>query len=215
MALGSIMNLFVPKNKVFFTLFENLTATNLEMSEVFVQCVAEKDLDKRTEFIKKIEDLEHANDETTHQIFLELGKNFITPLDREDIHALASSVDDVSDYICGAARILNTYNIQDLDASCLKLADCIHRASKDLKIAVVELRNLKNVKSISEACIRINSIENEADYAFEMAMSNLFENEKDVVRILKMKDLYENMERSTDKCEDAANVIESIIVKYA
>jgi uncharacterized protein len=215
MALSSIMNLFVPKNRIFFTLFEKLTATNLTMSEVFVQCVSERDLDKRTDLIKQIEDLEHQNDETTHTIFLELGKNFITPLDREDIHSLASSIDDVSDYICGAARILNTYNIQDLDASCIKLAECINRASKDLKTAVDELRNLKNIKSISDSCIRINSIENEADHAFEMAMSNLFENEKDVVRILKMKDLYANMELSTDKCEDAANVIESIIVKYA
>ncbi len=215
MALGSIMNLFVPKNKIFFTLFENLTSINLEMSELLVQCMNEKDLEKRLVVIKKIEDLEHQNDEHTHQIFVELGKNFITPLDREDIHALASSIDDVSDYINGAARLLNTYNITNVSQRACELAECIHRGNKELKVAVSDLRNLKNVRLIADSCIKINSIENEADNIFEHAMNELFENEKDVVRILKLKDLYTNMELCTDKLEDAANVIESIIVKYA
>jgi uncharacterized protein len=212
MALGSIMNLFVPKNKVFFTLFENLTATTEKMSEVFVSCINEKNMDNRSDMIKQIEDLEHVNDEFTHQIFIELGKNFITPLDREDIHALATSIDDISDYINGAARLLNTYNIKELPISAYDMATCIHRGVKELKVAVNGLRNLR---AIVDSCIKINSIENEADYIFEKAMSDLFENEKDVVKILKLKDLYNNMEMSTDKCEDAANVIESIIVKYA
>jgi uncharacterized protein len=215
MALGSIMNLFVPKNKIFFTLFENLTATTEKMSELFVSCINEKDLNKRSDIIKNIEELEHVNDEFTHQIFIELGKNFITPLDREDIHALATSIDDISDYINGAARLLNTYNITELPASSYDMATCIHRGVKELKVAVNGLRNLKNVRVIADSCIKINSIENEADYIFEKAMSDLFENEKNVVTILKLKDLYNNMEMSTDKCEDAANVIESIIVKYA
>ncbi|MFM2191922.1 MAG: hypothetical protein RLZZ118_879 [Bacteroidota bacterium] len=215
MALGSIMNLFVPKNKVFFTLFENLTETTLKMSDIFVNCINEKDLSKRSDLIKQIEDLEHVNDEFTHQIFLELGRNFITPLDREDIHELASSIDDISDYINAAARLLNTYNIIEVPTSAYDLAQCIHRGVKELQVAVSDLRNLKNVRQIADSCIKINSIENEADYIFEKAMSDLFENENDVVRILKLKDLYNNMEMSTDKCEDAANVIESIIVKYA
>jgi uncharacterized protein len=215
MALGSIMNLFVPKNKIFFTLFENLTETTLTMSEAFVTCINETDLAKRLELIKQIADWEHVNDEYTHQIFLELGRNFITPLDREDIHALATSIDDISDYINGAARLLNTYNITNLPSSANDLASCIYRGVKELKVAVSDLRNLKNVRQIADSCIKINSIENEADYIFEKAMSDLFENEKDVVTILKLKDLYNEMELSTDKCEDAANVIESIIIKYA
>jgi uncharacterized protein len=215
MALGSIMNLFVPKNKIFFTLFENLTSINEEMSALLVSCMNEKNLEARLSIIKQIEDLEHKNDEHTHQIFLELGRNFITPLDREDIHALASSIDDVSDYINGAARLLNTYNIDNVPVRACELAECIHRGCKELKIAVSDLRNLKNVRAIADSCIKINSIENEADNIFEHAMNELFENEKEVVRILKLKDLYTNMEMSTDKLEDAANVIESIIVKYA
>jgi uncharacterized protein len=215
MALGSIMNLFVPKNKVFFTLFENLTDTLENMSQLFVNCISEKDTDKRFELIKQIEHLEHKNDEFTHQIFVELGKNFITPLDREDIHALATSLDDISDYINAAARLLNTYNLHDLPHSASDMTDCIYRGVKELKVAVSDLRNLKNVRAIADSCIRINSIENEADYIYEKAISDLFENEKDVVRILKLKDLFSNMEMSTDKCEDAANTIESIIVKYA
>jgi len=215
MTIDSIMNLFVPKNKVFFTLFENLTDTTEKMSDVFAKCIIEKDIDKRDALIEQIEDFEHENDEFTHQIFVELGRNFITPLDREDIHALATSIDDVSDYINGAARLLKTYSIYEVPQSAYDLAICIHKGTKELKVAVSGLRNLKSIREIADSCIKINSIENEADIIFEQAMSDLFENEKDVVTILKLKDLFNNMEMSTDKCEDAANVIESIIIKYA
>ncbi len=215
MAINNILSIFLPKDKVFYTLFEKTAENVSEMGKKFKAFVYETDPNLRFQISKEIEELEHKNDEITHQIFQELGRNFITPLDREDIHALATSIDDVSDYINGAARLLKTYSIYEVPQSAYDLAICIHKGTKELKVAVSGLRNLKSIREIADSCIKINSIENEADIIFEQAMSDLFENEKDVVTILKLKDLFNNMEMSTDKCEDAANVIESIIIKYA
>ena len=104
MALNSFLKIFMPKNKVFYELFESVADNAAKMSTLLRGVVAEADFDKRTAVINQIEDLEHANDELTHSIFTELGRNFITPFDREDIHYLASSLDDIADYIYAAAK---------------------------------------------------------------------------------------------------------------
>ena len=105
--------------------------------------------------------------------------------------------------------------MDDLDRSIIELSNCIHMSASEVRKAVKGLRDLKNIKELTDSCIKINSIESQADYIYESSMSNLFENETDVVKILKHKDLLRNLELVTDKCEDAANVIESIVIKYA
>jgi uncharacterized protein len=215
MGLQNILQAFVPKNKIFFELFDKHVDNTYMMSEKLVDVVSEGNHSKRTELIADIHKLEHENDEHTHQLFLELGKNFITPLDREDIHALVTSLDDICDEIHGSARLIQTYNMHDLDRSISELANCIHLSTAEVRKAVKGLRDLKNIKDLTDSCIKVNSLESQADYIYESSMSNLFENEKDVVKILKHKDLLRNLELVTDKCEDAANVIESIVIKYA
>jgi predicted phosphate transport protein (TIGR00153 family) len=216
MSLNSIFQYFVPKDKkVFFPLFEHAASNVVTMATVLVETVNSNNAVTREDLIKQIDKLENKGDEITHQIHLELGKNFITPFDREDIHALASAIDDVADNIQGAANRMSLYRIDDFNADIKKLSELILQACTDLEKAVKELKDLKNVRKIADSCIRINSVENQADYVFDRAVADLFLYEKDAIRLIKYKEILSSLETATDMCEDAANVMESILVKNA
>ncbi|HNA18742.1 MAG TPA: DUF47 family protein [Chitinophagaceae bacterium] len=205
----------MPKSKIFNELFEKVAANVSLMSDKLRELVGEADFDKRAALITQIEDLEHANDDLTHNIFTELGRNFITPFDREDIHYLATSLDDIADYIYSSAKKINFYRVNPNDIGFQKLAEVIQMSAAELKSAVGQLRNMKNLKSITESLVRVNSYENQADDLFDMSIERLFETEPDAKEVIKKREIYQVMELATDKCEDAANVIESIIIKYA
>lgn len=215
MGLNSIMKIFMPKDRVFYTLFEQVADTMSKMGKVLKEVVKEPDYDKRAGLISQIEDLEHVNDDFTHQIFTELGRNFITPFDREDIHYLATSLDDVCDYIFATAKKINFYKVNPNDQGIQKMADLIEQGSEQIRTAVHELRNMRDMRKITEALVKVNSIENQADDIFDLSIERLFETEPDAKEVIKKREIYQVMEIVTDKCEDAANVIESIIIKYA
>ncbi|MDQ6901709.1 MAG: DUF47 family protein [Bacteroidota bacterium] len=215
MAINSILKFFLPKDKVFFVLFESVAETVTLMAARLKDVIHEKDFGKRAMIIKEIEDLEHVNDDYTHRIFTELGRNFITPFDREDIHYLASSLDDICDYIFSSVKKINIYKVNPDEAGFLKMADLIVSSCNEVQKAVVELRDMKNLRKITDAMVLINSIENQADDIFDMSIEKLFENEPDAKEVIKKREIYQAMEIVTDKCEDVANVIESIIIKYA
>ena len=214
--MAGILSYFLPKDKVFYSLFEK-ASDNLELiAQQLLQLVHESDYNKRAVIIEKMRDIEHHNDNITHEIFIELGKNFITPFDREDIHALASALDDIADYIYASGKKINFYNIDPIsDQGIQKTAAAINDAVVAVKAAVMELRNLKNTQKIIECVIKINSIENNADNIFDMSIEKLFNSDVDAKELIKRRELYMVMETATDKCEDAGNVIESIVVKYA
>jgi len=215
MSLNSIFQYFVPKDKKFFPLFEQAGSNLIEMSKLLKEAVNASDAEKRKEIVRKIEDLEHKGDNITHQIHLELGKNFITPFDREDIHALASSLDDVADFINGASNKMDLYKVQKATEPMIEMADLIVEATDHVAKAIFELKDLKNIRNITDSCVRINSVENKADYIFDKAVADLFEFEKDAITLIKHKEVLSAMEEATDKCEDVANVLESILVKNA
>ena len=215
----STMNIFAkllaPKNKIFYELFEKSADNVKMMGHLLTQVVGEPDFDKRQGIISQMEDVEHANDELTHLLFTELGRNFITPFDREDIHYLASALDDVADYIFATAKKINFYRVNPNDIGMQKLSEIILQSCNEVRKAVGELRNMKNMRLITESLVKINSLENEADDIFDMSIERLFATEPDAKEVIKKREIYQVMETATDKCEDAANVIESIIVKYA
>lgn len=215
MSLNSIFQYFLPKDKKFFPLFESASSNLITLSNYLLEAVNATDIEHRNELIKKIDDLEHRGDEITHEIFLELSKNFITPFDREDIHALASAIDDVADYIHGSANRMLLYNLNHTTDPIKKLAELISQGCKDIDKAVKELKDLKHIRNVTDSCVRINSMENQADYVFDMAVADLFKNETNAIELFKMKEILSALETATDKCEDAANVMESIIVKHA
>lgn len=216
MSLNSIFQYFVPKDKkIFFPLFEQAASNVVTIATVLVEAVNSANPTTREELYKQIDKLENKGDELTHQIYLELGKNFITPFDREDIHALATAIDDVADNIQGAANRMSLYRIDEFNDHIRKLSDLILQGSIDLEKAVRGLRDLRNVRNIADSCIRINSIENQADYVFDRAVADLFLYEKDAIKLIKYKEILAALETATDMCEDAANVMESILVKNA
>jgi hypothetical protein len=215
MASG-IFKFFLPKDKVFYTLFESASSNLETLAKNLVQVVHESDYNKRAAIIKEMEDLEHQNDHLTHEIFVELGKNFITPFDREDIHSLATALDDIADTIYASAKKINFYRIEPTtDSGIQKSADAIQQAVLAVNQAVVELRNLKNTQKIVDCVIKINSAENSADDLFDLSIEKLFDSDVDAKELIKKRELYMILETVTDKCEDAGNVIESIVVKYA
>ncbi|MEI8110186.1 MAG: DUF47 family protein [Chitinophagia bacterium] len=215
MRLNNFGNLFMPKNKVFYELFEGVAEKVLEMALKLKEMVSEPDKNKRAAILAQIEDLEHKNDENTHRIFTELGRNFITPFDREDIHYLATSLDDICDYIYASAKKINFYNVNPNDTGIQKMAELILSGSHEIRKAVMGLRDMKNLREMTEAMVKVNSIENQADDVFDMSIEMLFQQENDFKEVIKKREIYQVMEIATDKCEDAANVIESIIIKYA
>lgn len=215
MASG-ILKFFLPQDKVFYTLFENASANLETLANKLVQVVNEADFNKRASLIKEMEDLEHQNDMLTHEIFVELGKNFITPFDREDIHSLATALDDIADYIYASGKKINFYKIDPTsDSGIQKTSDAIAQAVLAVNAAVIELRNLKNTQKIVECVIKINSVENMADELFDLSIERLFDSDVDAKELIKKREIYQTLETVTDKCEDAGNVIESIVVKYA
>ena len=205
----------MPKNKIFFELFEKVANNVEKMGSLLKDVVGEPDFDKRATLIGQLEDLEHANDDLTHNLFTELGRNFITPFDREDIHYLATSLDDVADYIYAAGKKINFYRVNPNDTGLQKFAELIEKGAEQVKIAVTGLRDMKNMRGITEALVKINSIENQGDDIFDFSIEKLFENEPDAKEVIKKREIYQVMEIVTDKCEDVSNVIESIIIKYA
>jgi predicted phosphate transport protein (TIGR00153 family) len=211
----NIFHFFQPKDKVFFSLFEKATANLIEISNALVEMVNTSSIVRRKELIREIERLEHVGDSITHETFRELSANFITPFDREDIHALISAIDDIADYIHGSAKRIDIYKVETMTPSIIKLSELIQKSSVELHNAVAELRNMKNINKIKEACVRINSIENHADDIFDMEIAKLFQEETNAIEIIKMKEVLYALETATDMCEDAANVLESILVKNA
>ncbi|MFN3298913.1 MAG: DUF47 domain-containing protein [Sediminibacterium sp.] len=205
----------MPKNKVFYELFEDVAEKGHEMGIKLKEMVGEPDEDKRRGILAIIEDLEHKNDDNTHRVFTELGRNFITPFDREDIHYLATALDDIADYIFASAKKINFYSVNPNDTGIQKMADLILQGTIEIKKAVFGLRDMKNLREMTEAMVKVNSIENQADDVFDMSIEMLFQKENDFKEVIKKREIYQVMEIATDKCEDAANVIESIIIKYA
>lgn len=215
MGINTILKVFLPKDRIFYQLFENVSEVLVSMGSKLKEVVSEPDYEQRGKLIKEIEDYEHTNDELTHTIFTELGRNFITPFDREDIHYLATSLDDIADYIYASAKKINFYHVDPNDIGIQKMADLIALGTVQIHKAVTELRNMKNMRQITDALVAINSIENQGDDIFDMSIERLFATEPDAKEVIKKREIYQIMEVVTDKCEDAANVIESIIVKYA
>ena len=215
MGFDSVLKFFLPKDRVFYSLFEEVAVTLVQMGNVFKSAFQEQDLTKRDVMLKSLEDLEHKNDETTHRIFIELGRNFITPFDREDIHTLTTSLDDIADYIWGAAKRVVNYQIEDQYNTLPAFAEIICKSIAAINVAVYALRDMKDLRAITEACVQVNSLENDADDLLDSTLMKLFSSTITAVELIKQKDIYQMLETVTDKCEDAANVVESIIIKYS
>jgi predicted phosphate transport protein (TIGR00153 family) len=201
----------IPRETKFFDLFSDV-AGNLTDGARLLESILNSGLDNVETKVRQLKDLEHKGDELTHAIITKLNQTFITPFDREDIHRLASSLDDVLDFINAAGQRLILYKIGAVGPSARRLAALIVRQSEELKKAV---DRLEKPQGMLDHCVEINRLEDEADAVCREAVGYLFENEKDPIVLIKMKELYEVLEMATDKAEDAANVLEAVVLKSA
>jgi predicted phosphate transport protein (TIGR00153 family) len=160
----------------------------------------------------EIKEVEHKCDFLTHEIIQRLNRTFVTPLDREDIHELARSLDDVMDAIDASATILKLYHIESVRPGARELARLVSDSTQQLVGAV---KALEERKGVAECAVEINRLENEADRAHQAAVQALFADERDAVVIIKWKEIFDFLEQATDRCEDVANVLEGVVVKHA
>lgn len=214
MSLNNFFQFLVPKDKKFFPLFHQSTS-NLILMATTLHEVVNLPAEERNEHFQKIEELEQIGEDIARQINLELSKNFITPFDREDIYALATAIDNIAGNLHGAASRMRLYHIDKITKSIRKLTEINLEACQQVDIAVKELKNLKKLKRITDACARINKLENKSDTVYDKAIADLFEGEKDAKKILIYKEVLSVLESACDKCKSAANVLEAISVKHS
>jgi uncharacterized protein len=207
-----IRELLLPHDTVFYDLFEKQAGILTEAAWLLV------DLTENFVNVKEkrhaIEKLEHKGDLVTHDIYDQLNRTFITPLDPEEISRLASNLDEVLDYIDGAAEKMQYYSIDDSDSHMIELAKLIYQSTKEIESAVKGVRTIKDPRYIEERCIEVNRLENVADDVLAQAVTELFRT-TDAIRIIKLKDIYEQLETATDNCEDVANTLSDIAIRHS
>ena len=203
----------IPRNYRFYDLFEK-SARNLVLASEALTDLLEhfENVEMKT---GRIKDLEHAGDEVTHELYLQLHRTFVTPLDREDIAALAQRMDDVMDFVEGAATAIRIYGIERPTPAARSLADLIRLQCVQIERAVANLRKGSNLKKVQEQLVEIHRLENEADTQFLTASAELFRDEMGSADIIKWRDIYDQLERATDSAEQVAHVLEGIVLKHA
>jgi uncharacterized protein len=204
---------FIPREFNFFDLFEKQVGCAVDAAEYFKKLVTKDSVDE--EDLQKIQDIEHQGDEIAHSIFENLNKTFITPFDREDIHALAKQLDDVTDIINTIVSRINIYKLAPNDKNLVEFVSVIMESVNAVACAVKGLRDMKNSKSILEACVEINRLENVGDSMRDKVLVELFEKEKNPINVIKWKEVYQDAETVLDICEDVTHVVGAILVKQA
>jgi uncharacterized protein len=201
----------VPRDTKFFDMFAEMASNLGDGARLLQQTL--KDFNNVDDRIRQLKDIEHRGDDMTHNILTKLNQTFITPFDREDIYRLASSLDDVLDFVYAAGVRLVMYKITAAPEAATMLAEIVVKQSDQLTDALARLGKKRD--NVLENCIEINRLENEADGVARAAIAVLFEKEKDPISLIKLKELYEILETATDKAEDAANVLEGVVLKSA
>jgi len=206
--MPGLLSRILPREETFFDTFVEL-AENIHAGAKALVEMLENYTDPAGQ-AERIKDIEHKGDNITHQLMTRLNQTFITPIDREDIHELSSKIDDVLDLTDAAASRLVIYNVDRILPGVADLARILLRATEEVVSAV---RVLEKQDHVLDHCIEINRLENEADRLCRKLIAQLFDEEKDPVQIIKWKEIIEVLETATDKCEDVANVIESVVLK--
>ena len=203
----------MPRGKIFFELYQESAENMVETAELMKNMVDNWETTEHS--VEQIEEYEHKGDNTTHRIIELLHRTFVTPFDREDMATLAHSLDDIVDLIHAATVAMHIYKIDTPKEGAKELAGIIVTATKEVEVALKQLRHHPNLKQVLEHCIEINRLENAADKVFRSAMVELFENCDNTADIIKWREILEHMESATDRCEDVANVLEGVALKHA
>ena len=218
MKINDIIKFLVPKDESFFPLFEGQAKCTREAAKLLNDLIHQKNDEEREIIFNKIKDIESRADVFTHKVYEQLNVSFLTPFDREDIHALASHLDDVIDYIYAVSQRIQWYKPKPkkISEEFKNFVVVINKMADEIEIAVLNLRDAsKNKDKILQSCITLNTLENEADRIFYAYMSQLFENKSEdhILEIIKNKDIFQTLEKTADAAEDVSDIIKTILIK--
>ncbi len=203
----------IPKEEKFFDLFEEL-ADKIEEGANFFLAMA-KSYEYSEANIGRLKQIEHEADAITHTTYAKMHTTFLTPLDREDIYALVNKMDSIIDMIEASAMRMNLYKVKRPSSEkIIELAQILVRAVSKIKLIVHAMRDMKNARMILDACVEVNTLENDGDVVLRTAIAKLFEHEKDVFELIKWKEIFERLEEAIDVCEDVSNIAEGIVLKH-
>lgn len=200
----------LPREIAFFELFRNAAHNVVDGSRLLMQMM--QDFRDPAGMAQRIKDVEHAGDTLTHELVVKLNQTFITPIDREDIYGLACALDDILDMIDAVADRFVVFKVRHPSSMAIKMSGILHEATVAVAGGIDMLG--KGHADIQECCIKVNSLENDADRVLRDALSDLFEREKDPIEVIKWKEIYETFEEGSDRCEDVSNILESIALKH-
>ncbi len=203
----------LPKEFEFFDMFDKLASIAVDASLYFKSLTLEGNFHDQS--ISHMQDLEHAADDVTHDIINKLNKTFITPFDREDIHALAHEMDSIIDILLTLTNKMRIYKLTQPNQYLVQFSEIIESSVNALQKAIMSLRESKKPQAIFEYCIEVNRLENVGDQLRNMVIADLFENNKDPLYIIKWKEIIQDAETTLDQCEDVANIVQTILVKQA
>jgi uncharacterized protein len=203
----------LPRDEKFFDFFSAVASFTMEATNLLRELLRVDAL-RRTAIVDQIKRLEHQADQVTHDVVTRLDRVFITPLDREDIHLLASRLDDVMDLIDGTARRLLVFHAGKAPEGAVLIADVIGKAVAELQVGVAALEKNKG-GTVLAACVQVKRLEEEGDSLYHEWLARLFDGQPDPLDVIKWKEIYDNLEKTLDTIEDAANVLESISIKHA
>ena len=208
--MGQFFSWVKSNEKEILVTLDNLAKKSVQISEELVIMLTDL---KINECHKKIHTIETEADQLVRDIFSELNRTFITPLDREDMQRVASKIDDTIDHIDGISARLQSYKITTAPPYALDMANELVKATKEVELMTSKLRNIKNPSSMIEHCRKTSEIEHKVDDLYSAAITKLFES-NDPIEIIKLKDIYEKLESASDRCVDVADVVEDIVLKY-
>ncbi|MDS1030162.1 DUF47 family protein [Bacillota bacterium LX-D] len=202
-----------PKDDKFYDFFIAMANTTLKSAQLLKELV--QNLNDCEDRFKKIKEIEHECDQLTHNLFGELNKTFITPIDREDIYAIAKQMDDIVDFIESTASRFAIFNLAKTTKEANIISDLILACAKEQIHLMEELKIMKKSKMLTKKIIEINRIEEEGDAVYRVAIKDLFSGEIPVLEVIKWKEIYENLESILDAFEDVANSVEGVVMKNA
>lgn len=209
----SLFNFLKQDSSNFFQWFEDAASNTVEASLALRELMY--DYKDPQAAASRLHEYEHRGDEIGHRIYEQLNKTFVTPLDREDIISLYSSIDDMTDFVHSAADLMAIYKVERVTTTAQQLSDCIVGCAQEVLKAVPHLRKRSEMPQIQASVVEIHSLENRADDLQRTGLAELFSNPQDVIQIIKWRDIYAEMEQATDKAEDIADVLRGLAIKHA
>ena len=206
-----MLRFLLSKKDIFFFMFDEHAGHCVEAAKKLIDLL--EHYEEVPTKVTQIHEIEHLADEVSHRIFAILHKTFITPIDRNQIHELISCMDDVIDFIDGAARRMLHFNVERPRPDLIEMAKVLLHAASEMQTAVFHMHDMKHADAILKSTVEINKLENDCDALRDKAVGRLFKEERNAIEVIKWREIYEGVETAVDRCEDVANVIEGIVLE--